>query len=97
MLEQEKLSYSVDVEKSRERFKDIRSINVVVLNKTTNEEIKKKDVDELIGLTYGERVRLGILNESYEKLMIDLVIDIDKNVSYCNPNEICKDLGLEIK
>lgn len=42
MAEQEKLPYSVDVNKSRERFKEIRNINVVVLNKTTNEEIKKK-------------------------------------------------------
>lgn len=42
MLEQKKLPYSVDVNKSRERFKEIRNINVVVLNKTTNEEIKKK-------------------------------------------------------
>lgn len=42
MLEQEKLPYSVDVNKSRERFKEIRNINVVVVNKTTNEEIKKK-------------------------------------------------------
>lgn len=97
MVEQEKLAYSVDVEKSRERFKDIRNINVAVLNKTINEEIKKKDVDELLGLTYGEDVRLKIFEKSNERLLIDLIIDTDKSVSYCEPCEICEELGLRIK
>ncbi|WP_342548988.1 hypothetical protein NST69_08375 [Paenibacillus sp. FSL P2-0089] len=97
MLEQKKLPYSVDVNKSRERFKEIRNINVVVLNKTTNEEIKKKDVDELLGLAYGEDVRLKIFEKSNERLLIDFVIDIDKSVSYCEPYKICEDLGLDIK
>ncbi|MEK3903449.1 MULTISPECIES: hypothetical protein [unclassified Paenibacillus] len=97
MAEQEKLPYSVDVNKSRERFKEIRNINVVVLNKTTNEEIKKKDVDKLLGLTYGEDVRLKIFENSNERLLIDFVINIDKSVSYCEPYKICGDLGLENK
>lgn len=97
MLEQEKLPYSVDVNKSRERFKEIRNINVVVVNKTTNEEIKKKDVDKLLGLTYGKDVRLKIFENSNERLLIDFVINIDKSVSYCEPYEICEYLGKDIK
>lgn len=97
MIEQEKLPYSVNVGKSKERFKEIRNVNVVVLNKTNNEEIKKNDVNGLLGLTYGEDVRLKIFNKSNDKLLIDFVIDIDKSVSYCEPYEICGELGLEIK
>lgn len=67
------------------------------MNKTTNEEIKKKDVDELLGLAYGEDVRLKIFEKSNERLLIDFVIDIDKSVSYCEPYKICEDLGLDIK
>lgn len=97
MIDQEKLPYSVNVEKSRERFKDIRSINIIVLNKASYKDISINDMERLLGITYGERVRIGILNESYEKLMIDLILDIDKSLSYCEPYKICEDLGLEIK
>lgn len=97
MLEQKKLPYSVDVEKSRVRFKEIRSINIIVLKKASYQDISIYDMEKLLDMTYGERVRLGILNENYENLMIDLVIDTDKSVSYCEPYEICEDLGLEIK
>lgn len=67
------------------------------MNRTTNEYIKKEAVDGLLGLTYGEDVRLKIFEKSNERLLIDFVIDIDKSVSYCEPYEICEDLGLEIK
>ncbi|ETT79752.1 hypothetical protein C173_01297 [Paenibacillus sp. FSL R7-277] len=97
MIDQEKLPYSVNVDKSRERFKDIRSTNIIVLNKASYKDISINDMEKLLAMTYGERVRLGILNENYENLMIDLVIDTDKSVSYCEPYEICEDLGLEIK
>ncbi|AIQ70920.1 hypothetical protein [Paenibacillus graminis] len=97
LIEQEHLPYRVNIDKSRERFKEIRNVNVVVLNKTTNEEIKKNDVDGLLGLTYGEDVRLKVFNKSNERLLIDFVIDIDKSISFCDPYKVCGDLGLEIK
>ncbi|WP_341187941.1 hypothetical protein [Paenibacillus sp. FSL H7-0756] len=67
------------------------------MKKASYQDISIYDMEKLLDMTYGERVRLGILNENYENLLIDFVIDIDKSVSYCEPYEICEDLGLEIK
>lgn len=40
-------------------------------------------------------MRLRILDESNTFLRLDFVLDVDKNVVFCQPFEICKNLGLQ--
>lgn len=96
LIEQDKLPYRVNINISRERFKEmkhIRRINVIALNRTTNEEIMKNDVEGLLGLAYESEVRIKILNENNEIVLMDFVIDIDKKITFCNPFELCESIG----
>lgn len=75
------------------RFKEIKNINIVILEKTINEEITRSDIEELLGINYGEEVRLRILDESNTFLRLDFVLDVDKNAVSCNPLKCVKIWG----
>lgn len=75
------------------RFKEIKNINVVILRKKINEEITRSDIEELLGINYGEEVRLRILDESNTFLRLDFVLDVDKNAVSCNPLKCVKIWG----
>lgn len=97
LIEQTNLAYRVDIDKSRERFKENRNINVVALDKTTNGEIMKNDIEGLLGLAYGKEVRLKIFDKSNGMIIMDFVIEIDKTVSFCTSFKICENLGLGVR
>lgn len=97
LIEQTYLAYRVNIDKSRESFKEIRNINVIALDKTTNEEIMKNDIEGLLGLAYGKEVRLEIFNKSNGMIIIDFVIEANKSVSFCTPFKICENLGLDVR